>query len=69
MHTFLSYRYKARNTDEFINLTVCNGNAYATSVLWLCSLLFRKKQRYSLLEDKARAWKNTKKEMRSNGVS
>lgn len=47
------YRCKARNTDEFINLTACNGNAYATSTLWLCSLCFRKTQRYSLLEDKS----------------
>lgn len=44
MHKFLSYRYKGRNTDEFINLTVCNGNAYATSTLWLYSLLLRKTQ-------------------------
>lgn len=47
LHTFLLYRCKARNTDEFINLTACNGKAYATSTLWLCSLCFRKTQRYS----------------------
>lgn len=64
MHTFLPYRCKGRNADEFINLTVCNGNAYATSTLWLCSLLGRKTQRYSLLErTRQECGKNTKKEM------
>lgn len=34
-----------------------------------CTVCCSEKHRYSLLEDKARAWKNTKKEMWSNGVS
>lgn len=59
----LLYRRKGRNPDEFRNLTVCKRIAYATSILWLRSLLFRKTQRYSLLEDKSTVWKNTEKEM------